>query len=218
MAADPEFLTPAEAAMVADVDVRDVHRMIDEEILPEELYTVSGGRQLRSTACPFMGFYVHEAKKLTKEERDVVIGRVCSRIGATRTRLSIRGCRRASKRREWTVQDGNLTVSLWDFVTRADERQAKLAQARAMVVEDPDILGGAPVIKGTRIPVHDVAASIAAGLPASRIKTAYPGLNDRKLELAQLYAEAVPLRGRPKQTAPLPAAISTRKVVRRGRA
>jgi len=32
---DTELLTPAEAAMVASVSVRDIHRMIEERILPD---------------------------------------------------------------------------------------------------------------------------------------------------------------------------------------
>jgi uncharacterized protein (DUF433 family) len=42
---------------------------------------------------------------------------------------------------------------------------AELDKARALVVEDPEILSGTPVIRNTRIPVYDTAASVAAGLP-----------------------------------------------------
>ena len=55
-----------------------------------------------------------------------------------------------------------------------NKQDEKLRAARAMVVEDPEILGGTPVIKGTRAPVYDVAASVAAGLPLDRIARAYP--------------------------------------------
>jgi len=50
--------------------------------------------------------------------------------------------------------------------------------------------GGTPVIQGTRIPVYDVAASVTAGLPMRRILSAYPGLDEEKVGLAVLYAEA----------------------------
>jgi uncharacterized protein (DUF433 family) len=63
-----------------------------------------------------------------------------------------------------------------------------------MVVEDPYILGATPVIRGTRIPVHDVAASVAAGVPRDDIRQAYPDLDDRSIELAAIYAEATPAR------------------------
>jgi uncharacterized protein (DUF433 family) len=74
----------------------------------------------------------------------------------------------------------------------------RLAAARELVVSDPDILGGAPVIRGTRIPVYDVAASVAAGLPMTRILAAYPSLDADKVELAAIYAEANPARGHPR--------------------
>jgi uncharacterized protein (DUF433 family) len=40
------------------------------------------------------------------------------------------------------------------------------------IVSDPDILGGMPVIKGTRLPVYDLAASVRAGIPRDRILAA----------------------------------------------
>jgi uncharacterized protein (DUF433 family) len=119
------------------------------------------------------------------------------------------------------VHDGFLTVSLWEFAINAEDRHAKLAEAREMVVEDPDILDSTPVIRGTRIPVYDVAASVAAGLPHERIRAAYSGLDDRAIELAAIYAEATPPRGRPRRPAVLaPDAriVSERKAARRGTA
>jgi hypothetical protein len=38
-------LTPSEAAVVSGVSVRDVHRVIDEHILPEDLYTAEQARR-----------------------------------------------------------------------------------------------------------------------------------------------------------------------------
>jgi len=45
---------------------------------------------------------------------------------------------------------------------------AELDEARVLVVEDPEIFSGTPVIRNTRIPVYDTAASVAAGLPMHR--------------------------------------------------
>lgn len=64
---------------------------------------------------------------------------------------------------------------------------------------DDEILGGTPVIRGTRAPVYDFAASIAAGNPMESILSAYPSLNREQVELAALFAEANPQRGRPRQ-------------------
>jgi uncharacterized protein (DUF433 family) len=71
---------------------------------------------------------------------------------------------------------------------------ARLDKARALVVEDPDILSGTPVIRNTRIPVYDVAASVAAGWPMDRILADYPVLTVEMVELAALHATSTRLK------------------------
>jgi len=61
------------------------------------------------------------------------------------------------------------------------------------IVSDPEILGGMPVIKGTRVPVYDLAASVNAGIPRDRILAAYPTIQEHHLDLAVAYAKANPL-------------------------
>ena len=76
-----ERLTPSEAAVVAGVTVREIHRVIDEHILPERFYAMEGGRRLDLAACPLVAFYFHAAKALTADERSLLIGRLADRIG-----------------------------------------------------------------------------------------------------------------------------------------
>jgi hypothetical protein len=52
--------------------------------------------------------------------------------------------------------------------------------------------------------VHDLAASVAAGLSRERILAAYPDLEGEALDLAVLYAEAHPARGRPRRLSLVP--------------
>lgn len=210
------LLTPSEAAVVAGVTVRDINRVIDEKLLPEGFTSDVDGRRIELAACPLVGFYFRAAKALTAEERLLLIHRFAERITADMAERPFAGWRKA----DWSVRDGFLTVSLSDFITEADGRSARLAAAQDMVVEDPAILGGTPVIRGTRIPVHDVAASVAKGMSRERILAAYRGLDETMLDLAVLYAEANPVRGRPRRLAALPAdAVVTaeRKVARRRR-
>jgi uncharacterized protein (DUF433 family) len=204
MAGAEKLLTVTEAAVVAEVAVRDVNRVIDEHIVPEGFYSLKGGRWLAPEACTFVRFYFATALKLTANERAHVI-----RALAT------------AKPRRRTYEDEFLTLRLEPFFDATEARHEKLMLARAMVIEDPDILSGAPVIRGTRIPVHDIAASAAAGVDRERLKEAYPGLGDEAIELASLYAEANPRRGRPKaERGPSPdlRLVSERKTARRRRA
>ena len=94
-----------------------------------------------------------------------------------------------------------MTIDVVPFVERAQEALAELAQARDLVTTSDDILSGTPTIKGTRIPVYDVAASVAAGISLEKILDAYPGIDAKAVRLASTYAAANPLRGRPRKSA-----------------
>jgi uncharacterized protein (DUF433 family) len=200
-----ETLTPAEAALVADVSVRDVNRVIDEQILPDNFYSTRQTRSFRSEACVFISFYFRTADRLTAEERQRTI-RTAGRHGLDWTSASNR-----------SVQDDFLTIDLSPFWKSTHDRLRRLSAAREMVSIDSEVLGGTPVIKGTRIPVHDVAASVVAGLPMERILAAYPGLSQEQVKLAALFAEANPQRGRPRHRSSPPAGaviLSSRRKLR----
>lgn len=195
-----ELLTPAEAAVVAGVHVRDVNRMIDEDILPANLYRVDDGRRLQANACVFVSFYVHTADKLTAKERTNVI-------------KSVAKVMKASRYYAGSFKDGFLTVDLSTFASETERRHGELSKARAAIEESRDVVGGVAVFKGTRIPVRDVAASMKKGVSKERLLKAYPALNAPLLELALLYADAVPPRGRPKVPSAPEGAVT--KIVRR---
>ena len=86
--------------------------------------------------------------------------------------------------------------SIWDDVER---RLSQLREARDMVIEDPEILRGIPVIRGTRIRVYDVASLVDAGTPLEELREIYPKLTPSQIELASVYVKATPLRGRPRR-------------------
>jgi uncharacterized protein (DUF433 family) len=194
-----ETLTPSEAAVVSGVSVRDVHRMIDEQILPEGLYTATQTRSFKSHACVFISFYFHAANRLTSEERQRTITRASEANPEAKT-----------------IHDEFLTIDLSTFHKDVEERLRRLHAAQDAVVVDPEILSGTPVIRGTRVPVYDVAASVAAGIPMNRLLSAYPSLKQGQVELAALYVEANPQRGRPRQRTSLPSTV--RVVTKRTRA
>lgn len=209
-------LTPTEAAVVASVTVRDVNRVIDEKILPDEMYVVAGDRTRRFfvDSCVLIAFYFKAADRLTAEERIKTIADASADLPSS---LPKERSRSSAWWKKWIVTEDFLTIDLAPFVRNVQEQFARLQEARALVVEDPEILGGVPVIRNTRIPVYDVAASAAAGISADRLVAAYPGLTARDVELAALYAEANPQRGRPRHSRP-PSTISlvaSRRLLRR---
>ena len=78
MRTEVESLTPAETAVVSGVSVRDVHRIIDEQILPDSFYNVTQSRSFKSQACVYISFYFRAADRLTAEERQRTIARLPS--------------------------------------------------------------------------------------------------------------------------------------------
>ncbi len=66
-----------------------------------------------------------------------------------------------------------------------------------MIHSDPEIMGGTPVFRGTRIPVCLVADMVAQGTPIDEILEGYPSLTSEMVKTACAYAATHPKRGRP---------------------
>lgn len=183
-----EVLTTTEAAVVAGVSVEDVNRAIDRKILPSTLYGTTEMRTVRRDACLWIAFWFETADLLTSAARQKVISEGASRCPSW---IELRTCKLKESR---AIEVG--FQSLWDEV---DSRLKELAKAQEMVLEDPEILSGTPVIRGTRIPVYDVANLVTAQTPIQELKELYPRLSEEQFKLAQVFAKARPLRGRPKR-------------------
>lgn len=56
---------------------------------------------------------------------------------------------------------------------------------------NPKILGGKPVIRGTRIPVYLVLELLSAGYDFKRIMEAYPTLKEEDIKAAVEYAAKI---------------------------
>jgi uncharacterized protein (DUF433 family) len=56
---------------------------------------------------------------------------------------------------------------------------------------NPKILGGKPVIKGTRVPVYLILELLSAGYDFKRIMEAYPTLKEEDIKAAVEYAAKI---------------------------
>ena len=197
MPAAPQMVSANEAAALAMVEVRDVHRAFDEHLLPEALLGGAGaGRQVARGAVPLLAFYFRTAGILQADARKAVIRLVAvgGRTGALRRMAALR-----RRRHPLSMGDG-ISADLRPFIAETDARARLLEQARDMVVVDPNVLGGTePVVRGTRVPVRDVAAAVAAGMPLVEILISYPSLTAEQVKLAALYASVERPRGKPRR-------------------
>ena len=218
-------LTVPEAAAVACVSVRDVNRLYDEKIFPEDILLRSYVRHdhdrfVSAWACALIAFYFNSAEKLTASERIKAISAAEHRVNETlrevfisfwkhsifhKTNLCyktdfyyINKCQEMMyiEFKNLQFQNSFLTIDWEPFVCKVADRLIRLSSAKQMVETSHDVLCGTPVISGTRVPVYDVAASVEKGISIDRILDAYPSLNREQVELATFYAKAVPPRGR----------------------
>ncbi|TIV13779.1 MAG: hypothetical protein E5V95_32920 [Mesorhizobium sp.] len=69
MLAQSQLLKTTEAAVVAGVDVQTVNKLIDEDILPKELFVQNDGRRGLPGGCAAINFHIHTAGILDAMER-----------------------------------------------------------------------------------------------------------------------------------------------------
>jgi uncharacterized protein (DUF433 family) len=58
----------------------------------------------------------------------------------------------------------------------------------SLIISDPEILGGKPIVKGTRISVALILQCLASGMDRKEILRAYPTLTGQGLDSALDYA------------------------------
>lgn len=59
---------------------------------------------------------------------------------------------------------------------------------RAFIVRDPAICAGEPVVKGTRVTVRTVLASLAEGMSVAQIMQDFPALNEPAVRAVIAFA------------------------------
>jgi uncharacterized protein (DUF433 family) len=108
------------------------------------------------------------------------------------------------RRHDWQVDRGYITVDVRQHVDIVGARARRLADAKQMVTSTSAVLGGEPVIRGTRVPIYDVAASMKAGHPIQRVLEAYPGLDVDHVSTAVIFARVNPPHMSDANALPLP--------------
>jgi uncharacterized protein (DUF433 family) len=182
-----ELLTPQETSIVSGVPVRTIYKVARER-LPDRL-VVRRGDKLYFTPTAALCFHIDRGLP-----KDVPV--------AVRKRLYVLLGRDPKAGR---VEH---RTHLFSYVIDAAAAGAEIAEgllayrdARRVIVEDPEVQGGAATFKGTRLLVHNISEQLKAGATPAELKADYPNLTDEMLAAAPLYARANPKRGRPKAPA-----------------
>jgi len=173
------LFTPAEAAVLSRLSLKAVNNAIDKKTVVAR--RTGAGRLLDEPAVLYLSLERRLGGDTTPEFRR----RLFAEIAA------------APKRR--VVSVGALKVDIGQSRREVMERVKELRRAERFVSIDPEIMGGNPVFRGTRVPVHQVAELLAKGESAERLREDYPRVSEEMIRLAPIYAAAHPLRGRPRK-------------------
>ena len=188
MLSEGKAFTPNEAAVVSGVPVKTVNREIDEGPLRAKRKKSGGRRSLQEEDL----FYLAVAKSL-----DTRLVQLTSE-GKERLRSAIVSCiRRGQTKQRFSLFGSGLTLDLKQVLEEVRWRLMRLERARKMVVGDPEVRGGEPCIRGTRIGVYEIASMLDQGGSEDEILEGYPSLKREQLQLAKIFAQAYPRKGRP---------------------
>jgi len=91
-----------------------------------------------------------------------------------------------------------LRIAMTENAADIGKRAFEYVRMREKYVEaDPGKMGGAPVIRGTRVPVRTLARLVEGGESRATLKEDYPHIPEEAYEVAVLWARGNPRRGRP---------------------
>jgi uncharacterized protein (DUF433 family) len=82
-----------------------------------------------------------------------------------------------------------------------DTDLTKHRNAMEMIVEEPDIQGGAATFQGTRILVHQIIDLMVKGATEAELLEDYPRLTREMIAAAKIYANLHPRKGRARKPA-----------------
>jgi uncharacterized protein (DUF433 family) len=176
--------TPSEAAVLTRLTVKAVNNAIDKKTIS----AVAGRRGGYATRL----LNVPALMSLTLERR------LSDRFGLD-LRREVFVALSAAPRRTVSLEGGLLKIDLREPRRELASSLRELRRARQLVVIDPEIKGGEPVFRGTRVPVHMIAEIRAKGETERDLLESYPSLTPEMVRLAPIYAAAYPLRGRPRK-------------------
>jgi uncharacterized protein (DUF433 family) len=197
MKTSDSLFTPAEAAVLTRLPLKAVNNAIDKKTITA-VTRERGGRPARlldARALVSLAVECRLGDRLAPELRRKLFDALAT---APRSVVSLEG--------------GLLKIDLREPRRDLAAGLRELRRARRLAVSDPGIMGGDPVFRGTRVPVHMIAELAAQGAGADELRSDYPRLTPDMIRLAPLYAAAYPLRGRPRQQP-----WRERQPVRRGR-
>jgi uncharacterized protein (DUF433 family) len=193
------FISGAEAAYIAELTDRDMNRVIDEHLVPDQLVRADSECRFARLAAAYAQFYFATDHIFAATVRRRVVAELTERVLARgdKDRIVALRLQGGLPKSVWVVKvDQGQSVDVSPFVENAVLRAAEVDRANASVEASDDVMDGTPVFKGTRVPLDVVTASLDNGIPFERVRASYAFLTPELAEAAAVYQLVHPCRGR----------------------
>lgn len=184
----PDEFSAREVAELANVPVRTVDKAIEEKVLAGIRRPGARGRRrmLPLHAVPYAAIVARLSVTLSLAAKRDLVRTLSKRPAARMTTEPLKIA-------------PAVTIDVPTLVGRdLAERAARYSRARKTHIEvDSDVMGGTPVLRGTRMTVYSVLGRLDGGDSIDDILEDNPHLTREAVETAALYARTHPLVGRP---------------------
>jgi uncharacterized protein (DUF433 family) len=177
------LFTPTEAAVLTRLSVKAVNNAIDKKTVP----AVAGRREGQAVRL----LDLRGLMSLSLERR------LADRF-VPELRREVFYALGSASRDTVTLEGGFLKLDLREPRRELATSLRALRRARQLVTNNPEVMGGEPVFRNTRVQVHSIASLVGQGSGEADLLEAYPRLTAEMIRLAPIYAAAYPLRGRPR--------------------
>jgi uncharacterized protein (DUF433 family) len=186
------LLTQSEASTVAAVPIKAVYKTVAERLPKSSLVRRSGQilLTLQGVVCVRLDYDL--PKEVPVKVRRFVYGKLNeggtdgAAYGAIGTTVS---------------EIFSYTIDPGPAAKKVAESLRDYRRAMELIVEDPEIQGGAATFKGTRLSVHTIGSLLQQGVSEQELRADYPHLTPEMIAAARLYIQANPRLGRPRKPA-----------------
>jgi uncharacterized protein (DUF433 family) len=191
-----ELFSVSEAAAIAEVSPDTIRTALEKKSVKPSHMRKSGKavrHQFSVGDVLFVKLLVEFPFPLTREDKES-LAQVLARGDTTASHWSREGP-------DLVYRSGKmqLLVECKSFRQTVARNLAAFRWGRRRVTSSPEILGGEPVFRGTRIPVRHVASLFRKGVPEHEIVEDFPSLSARDLAYARLFSRFGEKPGRPRK-------------------
>ncbi|UXI68873.1 DUF433 domain-containing protein [Tahibacter amnicola] len=199
MASQVALIQTAEAAFIAGLTDRQMNRVVDETLVPQSLFERHGNiRRFTRLSAAFANFYFDTDDLLIAEARRQILEELTQRVEKLLAKDEVFALLSVPKDLSWKVSKLAVEIDLAPYISRALLRARDVDHADALVSSCPEIMNGAPVFSGTRVPIDIVLSSLEDNTDMGRLRASYPFLTDAHVDAARTYQQVHPKRGRPR--------------------